>query len=71
MTLSAFNDRLCKMGLNSTKDDIVYPTLGIIWYLKSKNINKNIYCLGPNAMKTELEEAGFKVAHTGVSIVKS
>lgn len=67
MTLPVFNDRLCKMNLQSKKEDIVYPTLAIIWYLKSKNFNKTVFCLGPKAMKSELEEAGFKVANTGVS----
>lgn len=67
MTLPVFNERLRKMNLNSNKEDIVYPTLAIIWYLKSKSFNKSVYCLGPKSMKTELEEAGIKVAHPGVS----
>lgn len=68
MTLPVFNERLRKMNLNSSIEDIVYPTLAIIWYLKSKNFNKTVYCLGPKSMKTEFEEAGIKVAHPGVSL---
>lgn len=67
MTLPNFNERLKKMGLNSSTDDIVYPTQAMIWYLKSQNFNKSIYCLGPKSMKIELEEAGFNLVHTGVS----
>lgn len=66
MTLSGFNDRLCKMNLNSNQDSIVFPTLGFIWYLKSRNFDKTIYCLGPKSMKSELEKAGFKIAYSGV-----
>lgn len=68
MTLSLFNERLNKMSIKSSEEDIVYPTLGIIWYLKSNNFDKKIYCLGTQSMKQELKEAGFDVVRSDVSL---
>lgn len=33
----------------------------MIWYLKNLNFNKEIYVVGFETLKSELEEAGFKV----------
>lgn len=64
-----FNQKLTKIGIKSIADeDIVYPTLAIISYLKSIHFNKTVYVLGTDAMKLELKEAGFSVVTNEVSL---
>lgn len=65
--LEQFHKKLNNSGFNSKKEDIIYPTLAIIDYLKSINFQKKVFLIGFNAVKNDFENVGIEVADSGVS----
>lgn len=60
-----FEKRLPNFKVNS--EDLIYPTLAIIDYLKSINFNKELIVIGEPVMKDELKAAGFNLAKHVIS----
>lgn len=61
--------KLNMLGIQANKDDIVYPTLSMINYLKNINFKKKVFLCGLNAVKLDLQNAGIEIADSGVCIV--
>lgn len=58
--LELYQNALSNLAINL--DNIIYPTLAIIDYLKSINFDKELFVIGYTLMKNEFREAGFKLA---------
>lgn len=67
MKFDDFKKKLTNIGIECASDDIVYPTLAIIDFLKSMDFDKKVYVIGTRAMKQELQEGGLNVNEDGVS----
>lgn len=69
MKFDDFKKNLASIGIECSADDIVYPTLAIIDFLKSMDFDKKVYVIGTKAMKREFQEGGLQLSADGVSEV--
>ena len=65
-TIEVYHGQLKKAGFDIEPDEIITPALAMISYLKKINFTKEIYVIGMSAIRKELQQAGFKLAETGV-----
>ncbi|KAF2896187.1 hypothetical protein ILUMI_09990, partial [Ignelater luminosus] len=60
LSTEMFKKRLPDFKVNS--EDLIYPTLAMIDYLKFINFNREIFVIGESEMKNDLKAAGFDLA---------
>lgn len=72
-SVSAYVDRLIRMGVASTTaDDFLTSVDALIWYLRGKYDDALIYAFGTRTFREQLSEAGFRITdklEEGVSLL--
>lgn len=68
MSLETFIKKMNQFGFKVGSDDVLYPTLSIINYLKKINFNKKIFVIGTASVKTDFVNHGFRIADDGVCL---
>lgn len=65
--LEGFQKKLSNFYLDAQVDDIAFPTLAVIDYLKKiqYDCNKEIFLFGLPGMRQEFIKSGYKMAHSG------
>lgn len=58
-SVSAYIEKLAKLGIASTEDDFITSSQATAWYLKKHYAGKKLYVCGTRSLKQELESHGF------------
>ena len=60
-SVTAYVEKLSKMGIAATCDDFLTSSQATAWYLKKHHAGKTLYVCGTQSLKQELRENGFVV----------
>ena len=60
-SVSAYIEKLKKLGIDACYDDFITSSQATAYYLKKHYPNSNLYVCGTNSLKEELEKEGFTV----------
>ncbi len=60
-SVSAYIEKLKKMGIESTKEDFITSSQATVYYLKKHYKDARLYVCGTKSLKEELRENGFTV----------
>ena len=58
-SVSAYVEKLKKMGIEATEEDFFTSSQATAWYLKQNHPGKTLYVCGTNSLKEELKKEGF------------
>ena len=60
-SVSAYIEKLERLGIKSVKEDFITSSQATAYYLKKHHPNARLYVCGPHSLKDELKENGFTV----------
>ncbi len=60
-SVSAYIEKLGKLGIKATKEDFITSSQATAYYLKKHHANARLYVCGTKSLKEELKENGFTV----------
>ena len=60
-SVSAYIEKLAKLGIEATKEDFITSSQATAYYLKKYHKDARLYVCGTNSLKQELTENGFMV----------
>lgn len=60
-SVSAYVEKLGKMGISATEEDFFTSSQATAWYLKQNHPGKMLYVCGTNSLKDELQKEGFVI----------
>lgn len=71
-SVTAYVERLRKMGIDAVEEDFLTSTDALIWYLRGKYDDALIYAFGTRTFRQQLSEAGFRITdkrEEGISLL--
>jgi HAD superfamily hydrolase (TIGR01450 family) len=71
-SVTAYVDRLKRMGIDAETDDFLTSVDALIWYLRGKYDDALIYAFGTKTFREQLSEAGFHITdklEDGISLL--
>lgn len=71
-SVTAYVDRLKRMGIDAKADDFLTSVDALIWYLRGKYDDALIYAFGTKTFREQLSEAGFRITdklEDGISLL--
>ncbi len=60
-SVSAYVNKLARLGIKATNDDFLTSSQATAWYLKKNYPDKILYVCGTQSLKAELRENGFEI----------
>ncbi len=60
-SVSAYVNKLARLGITATTDDFLTSSQATAWYLKKNYPDKRLYVCGTESLKEELRQNGFEI----------
>ena len=60
-SVSAYVNKLARLGIKATNDDFLTSSQATAWYLKKNYPDKRLYVCGTESLKEELRQNGFEI----------